>query len=266
MNNLSQKMVRAARSRGYSLSNPVLLTTDANGIRVNVVVSAYEPHAIRAPLNLIWINPEEDVVRKRVSRESSDDLTQSWTTTFEYFEPQIWDEPQPADQVFQELNRNVGNTHFLEASDIGAIGEEGGVLTGPLSTEKDTGFETDEFVPLSFIQRLVAPIQNLTSSIYFQLTSIRNQLHNVSRRVVALELITESIEGIRGVSHSFTTGDEDFSTIIKHDLDAEVLAITVVRSDGVPVIYDYVETISRNESKVVFAGPVTGIAVIIRVQ
>lgn len=265
MNQFSQKLTRAAISRGYSTSNPVLLTTDSEGVRVNVVVSAVEPHNVRAPLNLIWIQPESGLVRKRVSRESSEDLQQTWTETFNFWEAQVWDEPKPTDQAYQELNRNVGNPHNLEASDIDAMGLEGGTFTGPVRTTKDADFNTDEFVPLSFIQKLLLPVQSLTISVWQQMSAIRSQMTGLNRRVILLEAVTENIAGIQAATFDLETDEEHLFTF-NHGLDAETLLVNVVNAAGTEVLFDKLEILGRNEARLKFAGYVKGTVSVIRIR
>lgn len=67
------RLIEAARARGLTDSKPILLTTDGGVAleRINIIVSKMEPVTVKAPLDLIWIDPSTGVPLRRVSRASS---------------------------------------------------------------------------------------------------------------------------------------------------------------------------------------------------
>lgn len=260
MNALSQRLVRAAISRGYTEANPILLTTDQDGVRVNVVVSASEPHSIRSPLNLIWINPVANSVQKRTGRESTPYTNHTWVDDFEFFEPQVWDEPIPSDQPYRELNANVGNTHNLELADLGGIGEMGGTFIGPVVIREDSDYADNEAVPLGFIKNLLARFENLVTSVRLQGNTLRAAITGHTRRIVSLELMLGSIEAVRSYSEEFESAEQ---WSITHNLDSEYIYMWVTKPDGTNVIYDKLEVLDRNNCVAHFAKPVEGRAVVV---
>lgn len=260
MNALSQRLVRAAISRGYTEANPILLTTDQDGVRVNVVVSASEPHSIRSPLNLIWINPVADSVQKRTGRESTPYTNHTWVDDFEFFEPQVWDEPIPSDQPYRELNANVGNTHDLELADLGGIGEMGGTFIGPVVIREDSDYADNEAAPLGFIKILLARLENLVTSVRLQGNTLRAAITGHTRRIVSLELMLGSIEAVRSYSEEFESAEQ---WSITHNLDSEYIYMWVTKPDGTNVIYDKLEVLDRNNCVAHFAKPVEGRAVVV---
>lgn len=260
MNALSQRLVRAAISRGYTEANPILLTTDRDGVRVNVVVSASEPHSIRSPLNLIWINPVANSVQKRTGRESTPYTKHTWVDDFEFFEPQVWDEPIPADQPYRELNANVGNTHNLELADLGGISEMGGTFIGPVVLREGNDYANNEAVPKSFVLQTVQLLEAAVTSVRLNLTSIRQSIIALRQRVVSLELLTGSIEAVRSYSEEFESAEQ---WSITHNLDSEYIYMWVTKPDGTNVIYDKLEVLDRNNCVAHFAKPVEGRAVVV---
>ena len=260
MNALSQRLVRAAISRGYTEANPILLTTDQDGVRVNVVVSASEPHSIRSPLNLIWINPVANSVQKRTGRESTPYTNHTWVDDFEFFEPQVWDEPIPSDQPYRELNANVGNTHNLELADLGGIGEMGGTFIGPVVIREDSDYADNEAVPLGFIKNLLARFENLVTSVRLQGNTLRAAITGHTRRIVSLELMLGSIEAVRSYSEEFESAEQ---WPITHNMDSEYIYMWVTKPDGTNVIYDKLEVLDRNNCVAHFAKPVEGRAVVV---
>lgn len=260
MNALSQRLVRAAISRGYTEANPILLTTDRDGVRVNVVVSASEPHSIRSPLNLIWINPVANSVQKRIGRESTPYTNHTWVDDFEFFEPQVWDEPIPSDQPYRELNANVGNTHNLELADLGGIGEMGGTFIGPVVIREDSDYADNEAAPLGFIKTLLARLENLVTSVRLQGNTLRAAITGHTRRIVSLELMLGSIEAVRSYSEEFESAEQ---WSITHNLDSEYIYMWVTKPDGTNVIYDKLEVLDRNNCVAHFAKPVEGRAVVV---
>ena len=260
MNALSQRLVRAAISRGYTEANPILLTTDQGGVRVNVVVSASEPHSIRSPLNLIWINPVANSVQKRTGRESTPYTNHTWVDDFEFFEPQVWDEPIPTDQPYRELNANVGNTHDLELADLGGIGEMGGTFIGPVVIREDSDYADNEAAPLGFIKNLLVRLENLVTSVRLQGNTLRAAITGHTRRIVSLELMLGSIEAVRSYSEKFESAEQ---WPITHNLDSEYIYMWVTKPDGTNVIYDKLEVLDRNNCVAHFAKPVEGRAVVV---
>lgn len=264
---LIARLIRAATARGYSQDNPVLLTIDGDGNRVNVIVSAVEPFEVRAPLNLLWIQPNGTLLRRQ-SRESSGVFTQTWAAVSDFYSTQHWDEPIPQDQTAQEHYRVVGNVHNLEASDINAMSSTGGTLTGPLilRTELEAPYAANEAVPRSLVVRLIQPVQNIAASAFQQLNSIRGQMNSLIRRMVAVELAVTSIEGVQAYSYSHRhISLMETNWTVEHFLDAEMISVYVVKEDGTYVICERVVQINKNKCVIVFAKPVSGKAVILKV-
>lgn len=277
MNQLIKRLIAVANKRGLSITAPVLLTTDGNGIRINVLVGHNEPTDIQAPLNLVWVHPVTEVVLRRLSRESSDTFEQSWVpvTQETLFSPQVWDEPRPYTQDLSELNANVGNTHELQAYDIGAVTFEGGSFTGPIFLREletgETSYGETEAVPLSFVKKLLLPIQSLASSTFQQLNSLRGQVTNVRTRMTAVELRLDSVAGAQRYVYSQSHGEGELGSgerdwTIVHMLNAQITDASVRGEDGRLIIPDAIVTVDGNTTKLVFAEITSGTAVINKVQ
>ncbi len=276
MNQLISRLIAAANTRGLSPTNPVLLTTDGNGNRINIIVSHEEPIEVQAPLNLVWINPLDSTTMRRVSRESSQSFEHTWSTVTQetLFAPQIWDEPRPANQDFRELNANVGNPHNLVAHDIGAITFEGGQFTGailPRIIDESESYDDNEAAPVSFIRKLLLPIQSSATSTFQQLNSIRNQLNSVRTRVTAVELRLDSVAGAQRYVYSQSHGEGELGAgerdwTIAHQLNAQFVEVSVFGEDGRTIIPDRVEQLDANTVKLVFAEITSGTAVVLKVM
>lgn len=260
MNSLSQRLVRAAVSRGYSQANPILLTADKGGLRVNLIVSSTEPHNVRSPLNLIWINPEAETVQKRVSRESTEFSLHEWTEEFEFFEPQLWDEPIPDDQTFQELNRNVGNTHNLEIEDLDGISIYGGTMGGPLVLRQADDYADDEAVPKSFMYKFMSGLEAIVISTKMQVGSLRSSISAHARRITSLELAIGSLKSVRSFSQEYESSEQ---WEVEHNLDSQHVYAWITKPDGTNVVYDRIEAVDNNNCVIHFAGPVEGLAVVV---
>lgn len=269
------RLIQAAQVRGLTDSNPVLLTTDGpSKTRINIIVSKVEPIEVVAPLDLIWIDPSTSTALRRVNRGASANHTHTWTAATEsnFWNAQMWDEPRPSDQDFQELNRNIGNTHDLTAFDLGAFDATGGRFTGPvyprtLGTSED--YAADEAVPRTFVEKLTSAAQSLAASVYQQLTSVRNSVRALGTRTTTVENKVKALElgggdGVPKFLH--TQEDEDLEWLIAHDLGTENLIIAVALPNGDYMIPAEQIPLDGNNVRITFAAPRSGTAAIIGIR
>lgn len=267
------RLIQAATDRGLTVATPVLLTMDGpTHVRVNVIISHDEPVTVIAPLDLLWINPDTQVALRRVNRAQSQDFVHTWLaaddTTF--WQGQTWDEPRPNDQDFQELNRNIGNTHGLISADIGAIGIEGAQLTGPLMPRvlaQGEDYAQDETVPRSFVELLTRAAQNLAASVSQQLTSLRNQLISVRNRVTVIEETLEEIQvgdGTPRYKHDQVEPALEWNIV--HNLHAPDVIVKVVKEDGTMMIPDKELRVDEDTLRLTFAEERQGGAVVLGIR
>ena len=272
------RLIEAARARGLTDSKPILLTTDGGVAleRINIIVSKTEPVAVKAPLDLIWIDPSTGVPLRRVSRASSNTFAHTWTAATEenFWQPQIWDEPKPDDQPYLELNRNVGNAHLLTAEDIQAISVVGGTMTGPLNIRQDVDIDAysgQEALPKTLVKKLTDAAQGVAASVYQQMASVRSQLTALRGRVTVTEMAIEELEknpGSGGGIPQSTHKQEDaqLEWIMEHNLNTVNIVACVVLPDGQVVIPDKMEPVNANTYRVTFAEARAGTAMLIGVR
>lgn len=269
------RLIQAAQVRGLNDSTPVLLTTDGpSKTRINIIVSKAEPIEVIAPLDLIWIDPETSVARRRVNRGASANYTHTWADATEsnFWTAQTWDEPRPSDQDFQELNRNIGNTHDLTAYDLGAFDATGGRFTGavyPRTLGTGQDYAADEMVPRSFVEKLTSTAQALAASVYQQLTSVRNSVRALGTRTTTVENKVKELElgGGTGVpKYLHTQEDEDLEWLIEHNLGTQNLIIAVALPDGDYMIPAEQAPLDDNNVRITFAAARAGTASIIGIR
>lgn len=267
------RLIQAATERGLTAVTPVLLTMDGpTHVRVNAIVSHTEPVSVVAPLDLLWINPNTNVALRRVNRAQSQDFVHTWSTADDttFWQAQTWDEPRPNDQDFQELNRNIGNTHGLISADIGAIGIEGGQLTGALkprvlATGQD--YAPEETVPRSFVELLTRAAQNLAASVNQQLTSIRNQLTSVRNRVTVVEQELENIQVGDGTPrYKHDQVEPALEWDIVHNLHSPDVIVHVIKDDGTVMIPASEIMVDEDTLRLTFAEERQGRAVILGIR
>ena len=279
------RLVSAAVARGLSSTQPVLLTTDGPlAVRVNIVVSHDEPTDFAAPLDLIWIEPTTLVALRRSNRQQSSQYTHTWIAATEanFWTAQIWDEPTPADQEFLELDRNVGNPHFLTAADLNALDlTVGGSLTAPLNVRKAAdvnAYGPDEVLPKSLIMTAVTAAQALAASVYQNLASIRSSLTAVRTRVTTSEGKIKVLEdkfaalpenpenpgtGQALPNAYFTQEEAAVEWIIEHNLATTRLDVYVRKDDGQMMVPDISESVDANSYRLTFAEARAGTVVLI---
>ena len=267
-----QRLIEAATLRGLSESNGIILSIDGPlGVRINVTVSHQEPVTIIAPMDLIWIKPTSGEVLRRVSRAQSQAYSHTWQPADEvnFWQQQIWDEPRPNDQDFQELNRNIGNTHLLKAEDIGAISTDGAQMLGELRPRvldpatTDT-YSAEEAVPRSFVEKLTLASQSLAASVYQQLNSVRSSLSNARNRLVVVEQKLQDIEIGEGTPrYKHDQLEASLEWRITHSLNTLDVTVEVRNSDGLLMVPDVQQPIDADNILLTFAEPRTGKALIL---
>lgn len=269
----TSRLIQAAVDRGLTVATPVLLTMDGpEHIRVNVIISHAEPVSVVAPLDLLWINPDTGSPLRRVSRAQSQDFVHTWEVADEtsFWLAQSWDEPRPVDQDFHELNRNIGNTHGLILADIGALGVEGGDLTGPLRPrvlEVGDDYAPAEAVPRSFVEKLTMAAQSLAASVSQQLTSTRNALTAVRNRVTVVEQELESIQlGDGTPRYKHDQVEPALEWIIVHNLHVPDITVRVVREDGTLMIPATETMVDEDTLRLTFAEARQGRALILGIR
>jgi len=262
-----QRLIEAATLRGLSESNGIILSIDGPlGVRINVTVSHQEPITIVAPMDLIWIKPDTGDVLRRVSRAQSQTHSHTWQLADEsnFWQQQIWDEPRPNDQDFQELNRNIGNTHLLKAEDIGAISTDGAQMLGerrprvldPATTDT---YSAEEAVPRSFVEKLTLAAQSLAASVYQQLNSVRSSLTNARNRLVVVEQKLQDIEIGEGTPrYKHDQIEASLEWRITHSLNTLDVTVEVRNSDGLLMVPDVQQPIDADNILLTFAEPRTG--------
>ncbi len=262
-----QRLIEAASIRGLSESNGIILSIDGPlGVRINVTVSHQEPITIVAPMDLIWIKPDTGDVLRRVSRAQSQTHSHTWQLADEsnFWQQQIWDEPRPNDQDFQELNRNIGNTHLLKAEDIGAISTDGAQMLGQfrprvLDPAKSETYAAEEAVPRSFIETLTLAAQGLAASVYQQLNSVRSSLTNARNRLVIVEQKLQDIEIGEGTPrYKHDQLEPSLEWRITHSLNTLDVTVEVRNSDGLLMVPDIQQPIDADNILLTFAEPRTG--------
>lgn len=270
-----ERLIDAAYKRGLTESNIVLLSMDSpQGQRVNISVSVIEPTEIVAPMDLIWISPSTKNALRRVSRaQSVMDFTHTWNIADEttFWEAQVWDEPRPTDQDFQELDRNIGNTHLLIAEDIGVISDRGAQMLGAfrprLLGEAPDDYAMEEAVPRSFIQRVTDTALAASSSVRQQLASIRASLTNARNRLVIVEDKLQDIqigEGTPRYKHEQI--EETLEWTVVHSLNSTDVMVEVRNSEGVLMIPDEQRPIDANNILITFAEPRVGFAYVVGIR
>ena len=273
MNELINRLIEAATIRGLTESNAVLLSIEnEQQSRISIYVGIAEPTEVRAPLNLIWIHPETKAVSRRISRESTVTTDHTWQPVTEesLYEVQLWDEPRPADQDFQELSRLVGNPHLLRASDINAVTFEGGQFTGAIKPRVAETYEDDEVPSTGFVNAMVERVASISLFVNQQLVSLRQAFNHLRTRVTAVESALNSVQGAQKFVYNrqdnLEDGENTLEWIIQHYLDAQHLSVEIISADGVIVICDKIQVINTNACRLTFAEPVMGTAVITKVM
>lgn len=270
------RLVAAAEARGLGQSAPILLSTDGGvaNQRVNIIVSYSEPVSVVAPLDLLWINPSDLSTLRRVSRAMSQDYTHTWAAATEqnFWTPQIWDEPKPSDQPFQELNHNVGNPFFLETSDIDAVNVAGGLMTGPLGLRVDTSVDNyadNEALPKTVVKKLTDAAQSVAASVYQQMASVRAQITAVRNRVTNTEARIKVLEdtptgpGGSIPSKKFSQEDAELEWRIEHNLGTKSILAQVYLATGEFVMPEIMEALDENTYRITFAKARAGTAVLV---
>lgn len=272
------RLIAAAIARGFTDSKPILLTTDGGVAleRINIIVSKTEPVTVMAPLDLIWIDPTTGVPLRRVSRVSSANFAHTWTAATEsnFWTPQIWDEPRPTDQSYQELNRNVGNTHLLTAADLQALPTTGGAMTGPLTIRPGAdidAYAADEALPKSLVKKLTDAASGVAASVSQQLASIRSQLTALRGRVTATEGRITEIEGGSGGGAGVPQAkhvQEEAELVweIEHNLNTFHIMASVHLVDGDLVIPAQMEPVNANTYRITFAEARAGSALLLGIR
>lgn len=272
------RLIAAAIARGFTDSKPILLTTDGGVAleRINIIVSKTEPVTVMAPLDLIWIDPTTGVPLRRVSRVSSANFAHTWTAATEsnFWTPQIWDEPRPTDQSYQELNRNVGNPHLLTAADLQALPTTGGAMTGPLTIRPGAdidAYAADEALPKSLVKKLTDAASGVAASVSQQLASIRSQLTALRGRVTATEGRITEIEGGSGGGAGVPQAkhvQEEAELVweIEHNLNTFHIMASVHLADGDLVIPAQMEPVNANTYRITFAEARAGSALLLGIR
>ncbi|MNQ21845.1 hypothetical protein D3C85_349730 [compost metagenome] len=273
------RLVAAAEARGLSPVAPILLSTDGGVAkqRVNIIVSHTEPVTVVAPLDLLWINPASNTTLRRVSRASSQAYTHTWTDATEanFWTPQIWDEPKPADQPYQELNRNVGNPFFLDTSDINAVNQDGGTMTGPLGLRVGASIDVyaeNEAVPKSLVKKLTDTAQAVAASVNQQLGSIRSQLTALRTRMTSAEGRITTLEnaetgpGGSTPSYKFQQVEAALEWFIEHNLNSTSIVAQIYLATGESVVPEEMESVDVNTYRVTFAEARAGTAVLVGIR
>lgn len=273
------RLVAAAQTRGLGQSAPILLSTDGGVAkqRVNIIVSYSEPVSVVAPLDLLWIDPSSLKTLRRVSRAMSQDYTHTWTEATEtnFWTPQIWDEPKPADQPYQELNRNVGNPFLLEASDLNAISAAGGAMSGPLDIRVATSIDDyaeNEALPKTLVKKLTDAAQAVAASVYQQMASVRSQITAVRNRVTNVEARVKVLEdaptgpGGSTPSKKFEQAEAELEWRIEHNLGTKAIIAEVYLDSGEAVIPDVMEALDLNTYRITFAKARAGTAVLVGIR
>lgn len=273
------RLVAAAQARGLSQAAPILLSTDGGVAkqRVNIIVSYSEPVTVVAPLDLLWINPTSNTTLRRVSRANSQAYTHTWTDATEsnFWTPQIWDEPKPSDQPYQELNRNVGNPFFLETSDINAVNQDGGTMTGPLGLRVGATIDVyadNEAVPKTLVKKLTDTAQAVAASVNQQLASIRTQLTALRTRMTGAENRIKVLEdtptgpGGSTPTKKFEQEEPALEWFIEHNLNSVSIVAQVYLATGEFVMPEKMEPVDVNTFRVTFAEARAGTAVLVGIR
>lgn len=274
------RLVAAAQARGLGQSAPILLSTDGGVAkqRVNIIVSFTEPTNVVAPLDLLWINPTSNTTLRRVSRANSQSYTHTWTDATEenFWTPQIWDEPKPNDQPYQELNRNVGNPFFLDTADIDAVNQTtGGTMLGPLNIRTAASiddFADQEALPKSLVKKLTDTAQAVAASVYQQMASVKAQITSVRNRVTSAEGRIKTLEdaptgpGGSVPSKKFEQAEEALEWLIEHNLGTESIIAQVYLETGEFVMPEVMEPVDVNTYRVTFAKARAGTAVLVGIR
>lgn len=264
------RLIDAAVYRGMEVENPVLLSMDGpNGVRVNIYVGYEEPVSVTAPLDLLWIRPDTQEALRRASRADSVDFEHTWTAATEqtFWSPQSWDEPRPSDQTFQELLRNIGNTHLITLEDLEGLPLSGGTMSGGLilRPEAEEPYLPSEAVPRNFVEVLVGTAQSLAASVYQQLASVRNSLNVLRGRVTINESKIAALEqnGGGGGGGSLpifvhNQAEESLEWIVMHELPSAHPVVSVFLDSGEAVIPSEVEMLDAQSLRITFAEPRAG--------
>tara|TARA_Y100001963_G_scaffold139226_1_gene204827 strand:+ start:1466 stop:3721 length:2256 start_codon:yes stop_codon:yes gene_type:complete len=102
---------RLALLRGYSRYNPIIFTIDHNSLKFKLVYSEYEPKLAQLPVNVLWLEHNTNVLRRRVSYSAS-----NFHFTWEVTDPlKVFDDEQYYDLKPFDL-RDIG---FSSSSVVG---------------------------------------------------------------------------------------------------------------------------------------------------
>lgn len=270
------RLVAAAEARGLGQSAPILLSTDGGVAkqRVNIIVSYSEPVSVVAPLDLLWVDPSSMTTLRRVSRANSQTHTHTWTEATEdnFWTPQIWDEPKPTDQPYQELNRNVGNPFFLETSDINAVNTAGGLMTGPLGLRVTTSIDdyaNNEALPKTLVKKLTDAAQSVAASVYQQMASVKAQITAVRTRVTNTEARIKVLEdaptgpGGSVPQKKYTQEEAALEWRVEHNLGTKAIIAQVYLATGEFVMPEVMEPLDENTYRILFAKARAGTAVLV---
>ena len=267
------RLIQAAIVRGLDVAEPVLFTTDSpTRVRVNVIVSHEEPIQVAAPLDLLWLQPDGTALRRISRAQDAGEYEHTWQVADEtnFWLPQIWDEPRPADQDFQELNRNIGNPHGLVAIDIGAIHESGGSMAGPLVPRVATvevPYAPNEVVPRSFVEQLTSAAQSLAASVYQQLSSVRSSVIAVRNRVTILEETVEGLEAGSGTPNfKYDRAEPLLEWLIVHNLKSLDVIVEARTETGLLMIPDQQIVVDDDTVRLTFAEARMGRAIVLGIR
>jgi hypothetical protein len=269
---LKDSLLVVAQSRGLSNTDPVNLlykNEDTAFEPIRFIVSYNEPYNDVAPLTVLWlvanpVSPNYLKLFRRTVRTPSSGYNHTWGELADLstvWNTQIWDTPEPSDIETQEHSDTVGNPHNTTAKQVGALGQEGGDLYGPLTLRDldvaPDDYADDEAVPRSWLDGALNAVKSVNTSIQQAFTNIFAQIDNLRGRVEILEL---SLLGLRG--HIFNKPVAAAVWNVNHNMNNSNIMISVYENDQV-VLPAMVEIIDGDNVKIAFAEPVSGKAEIV---
>lgn len=253
LTNYIDTCLEMALAQGANSSNNTVLRVKQD---VCIVVSHAEPTDLIFPLDGLWIvadpsSPRYKQMLKRSSKTASGSDTYTWNQMTDFdaaMAPQSWDDTDLPEPVI--------------------ISGVGGELSGPLVPHAGP-YDENEVAPRS---ELTSEITKLRSNFFTMYQNMNNRVLNVDSRIRSAEVeISEMSNRLSAVemqsnsivSKTFIKDEPSPVWYLNHNADTELVYVLVLTDHGEIVCPDVVGPApedSRNSTKVVFGGPVSGLA------
>lgn len=272
------RSVGIAESKGLAADYPVILKIKEETQETYIAVSYDEPHdgVQLLPLDAIWIDgdpasPDYKSVYKRSSKTPSGGLQNTWVEITTYVDvftpPQTWAPEDDPMQVFHEDSD-------LYQELLTKVSKDGDQLLGPLLArvlQQGEVWSNGELIPRS---HLVSELNQQTNSFYnillqvIQRLSAVEALANDNKR--RLDELDASGGGDGVVSYTHTQTEASDTWIVDHDFGTDTILYRIEDDSNIELSPSNVFLVDdpqnvNNQSAIVFAEPVAGRAILVRI-